>query len=110
MEKVPKKKYVEIQTIPFQNDYPINAQLENTGKILVALQPKYPWHYVVYPILEVNSSTPFSLLIRLNKKSDDERMLWIMGNEVYDVVTIKMKCNWKYNWTVSFMETKNYRS
>ena len=28
------------------------------------------------------------------------------GNTLYDVVTMKMKCNWKYNWTVSFVETK----
>ena len=65
MEKSQKQQYVEIRYIPFQNDDPINAQLENTGKILVALQPKYPLHYVVYPILEANSSTPFHLLIRL---------------------------------------------
>ena len=29
-----------------------------------------------------------------------------MGNEFYDVVTMKMICNWRSNCTVSFMETK----
>ena len=33
-------------------------------------------------------------------------MLWILGNTFYDVVNMRMKFNWKYNWTVSFMETK----
>ena len=28
------------------------------------------------------------------------------GNEFYDVVMMKIKYNWMYNWTVSFMETK----
>ena len=28
------------------------------------------------------------------------------GNAFYDVVTMKMKCNWESNWTVSFMETE----
>ena len=32
-------------------------------------------------------------------------MLWMMGNEVYDIVTMKMKCNWRYDLTVSFIET-----
>ena len=40
MEKIPKKKYVEIRPIPFQNYDSINDQLENKGKCLVALQPK----------------------------------------------------------------------
>ena len=31
-EKLPKQKYVDIQHIFFQNDDPINAQLDNTGK------------------------------------------------------------------------------
>ena len=30
----------------------------------------------------------------------------MMGNEFYNLVTIKMKLNLKYNGTVSFMETK----
>ena len=54
MEKVPKQKsvnirphYVEIQPIPFQNDDPINDQLEDTGKSLVVLQPIFSFHYVV---------------------------------------------------------------
>ena len=65
MEKVPKKKSFEIQPIPFQNDDPINYQLENTGKTLVALQPKpkSPLHYVVCPISEAKSSTKFNFLI-----------------------------------------------
>ena len=29
-----------------------------------------------------------------------------MGDGFYDVVMVKMKSNWKYNLTVSFMETK----
>ena len=36
MQKVLKQQYVEIQPIPFNNDDPINSQLENTGKSLVA--------------------------------------------------------------------------
>ena len=36
-------------------------------------------------------------------------MLWMMGDEFYDVVTIKIKSNWKSNWTISLMETQNYR-
>ena len=31
----------------------------------------------------------------------------MVGNEFYDVVRIKMRCNWKSNWSVSSMETKN---
>ena len=66
-EKGPKQQYVEIWTIPFQNGDPINAQLENTGNVLIALQPTPTLHYVVYPILEAYLSTPFNLLIRFNK-------------------------------------------
>ena len=33
-----------------------------------------------------------------------------MGNEFYDVLTMKMERNLYYNWTVSFMETKNYQN
>ena len=47
IEKVQKKKYVDILPIPFQNDDFINDQLENTGKILVTLQPEPPLHSVV---------------------------------------------------------------
>ena len=32
MEKWTNQQYVEIRPIPFHNDDPINAQLENTGK------------------------------------------------------------------------------
>ena len=35
----PKQKYVDNRPIPFQNDDPENAQLENTGKSLDALHP-----------------------------------------------------------------------
>ena len=52
MEKGPKQHSVDIQPIPFNNYDPINAQLDNTGKHLVALQPTYPLHSVVYPISE----------------------------------------------------------
>ena len=54
MEKVPKQQSVEIQPTPFQDYGPINTRLENTGKLLGALQPKYPLHYVVYQISESN--------------------------------------------------------
>ena len=37
MEKGPKKKSVDIWPIPFHNDDPINAHIDNTGKVLVAL-------------------------------------------------------------------------
>ena len=47
-EKLPKQKYVDILHIPFHNDDPITAQIENTCKILVALQAKPPLHSVVY--------------------------------------------------------------
>ena len=63
MEKGTKQQYVEIGPIPFQNDDPINYLIENTGKILVVLQPTSPLHCVAYPILEANPSTPLSLLI-----------------------------------------------
>ena len=41
--------------IPFKNNDPINAQLENTGKILVALKPTPPLYSVVKPISETKS-------------------------------------------------------
>ena len=47
MEKVPKRKSVEIQPIPFHNEDLINDQLENTGKFLVALKPTSSLHYDV---------------------------------------------------------------
>ena len=67
MEKERKQKSVEIRPIPFQNYDPINSQTENTGKILVALQPTSPLYYVVYPISEAKSSTTFNLLVRFKK-------------------------------------------
>ena len=62
-----KEKYVDIRPIPFENDDSINAQLDNTGKSLVALQTKYSLHYVVYLISEAKSSTTFNLLMSLKK-------------------------------------------
>ena len=67
MEKGHKQKSVDIWPISFHNDNCINAQLESTGKILVALKPKSPLNYVVYKISEAHSSNPFNLLIRLRK-------------------------------------------
>ena len=52
MWKVPKQKYVEVLPIPFHNDYPVNYQLDNTGKFLVELKPTYPLHSGLYPISE----------------------------------------------------------
>ena len=37
-------------------------------------------------------------------------MVWMMGNEFYDVVTMKIQFNWKSNWTLSFMETKRLKN
>ena len=65
MDKVPKQQSVDIWPIPFQNYHPINAHIDNTGKSLVALQPKSSLHYVTYPISEEKSSTPFNLFLRL---------------------------------------------
>ena len=67
MGKGPKQKSVEIWSISFQNDDPINSQLDNTGKNVGALQPTYPLHYFVYPISEENSSTSFNLLMCFKK-------------------------------------------
>ena len=50
ISKVPYQQYDEIRPIPFQNDYPINSQLDNVSNILVKLQPKSLLQYVVYPI------------------------------------------------------------
>ena len=47
MKKGPNQQFVDIRPIPFQNYDPINAQIENTGKSLVLLQPISPLHYVV---------------------------------------------------------------
>ena len=93
MEKVPNQKSVDIRPIPFHNNDPINNQLENTGDILVALQPKYPLHSVVYPISESKSSTTFKSLIRLK-----QNRWWVMnvmnnGKWIDDVATMKMRYN-----------------
>ena len=50
MEKGGKQKSVDIWPIPFHNYDPINAQLDNTGLILVALKITSPLNYVVYTI------------------------------------------------------------
>ena len=63
----PNQQSVEIWPIAFQNDDPINSQLENTGKNAGALQPTYPLHYFVYPISEENSSNPCNLLMCFKK-------------------------------------------
>ena len=67
MEKGPKQQYVDIRPIPFQNEYYINNQLENTGMFLVVSQPTSQLYSVVYPISEANSSTKFNLLIRFKQ-------------------------------------------
>ena len=67
-EKVPMHQSVDVWPASFQNDDTINARLNNIHKMLIALQPKYPLHFVVYPILEANLSTPSNFLIRLKKK------------------------------------------
>ena len=67
MEKVLKKQSIDIWPIRYQNYDPINAQLDNTGKSLVALQPTSPLHSVLYPIPEAKSSTLFNLLIRFRQ-------------------------------------------
>ena len=64
IEEGPKQQYVEIWPIPFQNilstDDLINYYIENTGKILVALQHTPPLHSFVYQISEAKPSTPFN--------------------------------------------------
>ena len=50
MKKRPKQQSAEILTLQFMKYDPINAHIKNTDKIVVALQPKPPLHYVVYPI------------------------------------------------------------
>ena len=62
-EKGTEQQSIGIMPIPYHNDNPLNSQLEKTGIILVALQPKYPLHSVVYLISEAKSSTSFNLLI-----------------------------------------------
>ena len=47
MKKHPKQQSVEIWPIQFMKYDPINAQIKNTGKIVVALQPTTPLHSVV---------------------------------------------------------------
>ena len=53
--KGPKQQYVEIWPITFHNDDTFNAQLKNTGKIVVALQPTSHLYFVVKPIPEALS-------------------------------------------------------
>ena len=100
------QKSVDIWPIPFQSGDPVDAQLDNTCKIVVELQSMCLLHYVVYQISKGKSSNPFNLLICLKQNRCGELILLIMVNEFYVLVWIKMKLNWKYNWTVSLMETK----
>ena len=79
INKVQKQIYVEIQPITFHNDDPMNNHLDNTGKIIVALQPKSTLKYVAYKISEENTSTPFNLLIRL--KQNKWRRINVMNHE-----------------------------
>ena len=55
MEKEKNKQYYEIWPIYFQTDDPINSHLDNTGKILAALQPTSSLNSILYPISEGNS-------------------------------------------------------
>ena len=48
--KGPKQQYIEIWSIPIQNDDPIYNQLEKTRKTLSALRPTSPLYSVLYPI------------------------------------------------------------
>ena len=59
--------------MPFQNYDPVGDHIDNTGKILVALQPISPLHSDVYLITEANSSNPFNLLVRI-KQNMSRRM------------------------------------
>ena len=67
MERIPKQQSVEIRPIPFQNIDFINYHLNSKGEIVVALQPKSPLNYVVYPISEEKSSILFNLLIHVKQ-------------------------------------------
>ena len=73
MDKVPKGEYFEIWPIPFQNYDTINAHLDNTAKISVALQTTSPLYSVVYPIYHLTSWYVWG------KKGDGEWRLWMMG-------------------------------
>ena len=46
MKKGPKQNSVDILSITVHNNDPTNAQLVNTGKIMVALHQNNPLHYV----------------------------------------------------------------
>ena len=46
MEKLPKQQSVDIRTIPFHNDDPMNFQLENTGKFYLHYKPNH--HYIIF--------------------------------------------------------------
>ena len=67
MDKEPKQKSIEIKPRPFHNDDTINAQLDNTSKTLVALQPISPLKSVIQQISEAKSSTLSNLSIRLKQ-------------------------------------------
>ena len=64
MEIGPNQQYGDICVLNFQNDDPINDQLEIRGKSIVTLQLYDPLHSVVYPVSYPNSSTPFNLLLQ----------------------------------------------
>ena len=67
MEIGPKQQSGDIFPITFHNNDPLNDQLEITGKQLVALQPYYQLHSVVYTVSYPNSSTTFNLLIQIRQ-------------------------------------------
>ena len=71
------QQYVDIIPIPFQNDDPINVQLENTGKTLVALQPKSLLYYVVYSISKGKLINSILVVDTLEVKK-------VIGNECYE--------------------------
>ena len=80
---------MDMWPIPFHNDDPINAQLDNTGKIIVALQPTPPLHSFVYPISEEKSSAQSNLLMifkwnmwwGMNVMNDGKLILWFSNDE-----------------------------
>ena len=49
-----KQQSIDICPIPFQNGDTIKYQIDNKGNVLVALQPTYPLHYILYPIKKAN--------------------------------------------------------
>ena len=111
VDKVPRQIYWD-SAIQFHNNDPINDQLDNTGKISVALQPVSSLHFVVYPISEAKPSTPFTFWYALIKGSS-----WLL-NKPYEWWGNEFMMYWQWKWnaikiyncTVSFMETKISKS